>query len=155
VTGEPKPQRSAGTRTLRDVLKALFRRPTSAQVQSDLDALQLGESRSVSCFLRASFGPYPRRVRQGMLDLTKSSAEWRPFWSLRRRPLQLVLRVESISVRPPGPAEWNVKKGGNAFGVVPVPRFVTIVCKTGEGTVELTVVDVDVPLVTRFFERPT
>jgi len=52
--------------------------------------------------------------------------------------LQLVLRVESISVRPPGPAEWNVKKGGSAFGVVPVPRFLTIVCKTGEGTVDAT-----------------
>ena len=152
VTAERKPPRSAGTRTMSDVLKALFRRPTAGQVQGDAAALQLGEGRRVTCFLRASFGPYPRRVRHGVLDLTASSAKWRPFWSLRRRPLNLELHVESISVRPPGPAEWNVKKGGNV-GFVRIPQFLTIVCKTTEGTAELTVANIDVPLVTGFF-RP-
>lgn len=150
VTREPKPRRSAGTRTMTDILKALFRRPTSAQSQGDVEALQLGEGRRVSCFLRASFGPYPRKVRQGTLDLSPPIARWRPFWSLRRRPLTIASRIESVTMRPPGPDEWNVKKGGSALGV-PIPQFLTVVCTTTDGTVELTVPDVDAQLVARFF----
>lgn len=141
------PRRSAGTRTGWGAAKALFRRPSDAAFLADQRAFIGGEARSVSCFLKGSADPYPRRSKQGSLELTRDGIAWRPFWGLRRRSIPINEGVRSVEVREPGRSKWNVKKGGNAFGVVPVPAFQVVVCKTDRGILELSVPITDVGLV--------
>jgi hypothetical protein len=105
------------------------------------------EARAVSCFLKGSADPYPRRSKQGTLELTRDGITWRPSWSFRRRPIPINEEIRSVDVREAGRSEWNVKKGGNAFGVVPVPAFQVVVCKTDRGTLELSVPSTDMGLV--------
>jgi hypothetical protein len=125
---------------------SFFRGPSPkdlARAHNDIDAIRAGRRREVTCFLRADFGPYPRRQRQGILVLTSTSAAWRPFWRLRRRPLSIAVRITSLRVRDAQPDEWNLKKGGTAFGVVTVPTFCVVVCKTLDGTIEFAVPALD------------
>jgi hypothetical protein len=69
---------------------------------------------------------------------------WRPYWSLHRRSIPINERMVSVEVREAGRSEWNLKKGGDAFGVIPVPEFQVVVCKTDRGVVELSVPSTDV-----------
>jgi hypothetical protein len=55
--------------------------------------------------------------------------------------------VQSAEVRQAGRSEWNLKKGGTAFGVIPVPEFKVIVCQTDRGILKLCVPATDVALV--------
>lgn len=64
--------------------------------------------------------------------------------------MSINIDVESIAVRDPGRAEWNVKRGGYAPGVT-IPKFRVIVCTTRDGTIEFTVPPMDAPLVKEFF----
>lgn len=147
VTGETRPPRpSAGTRTMWGAAKALFRPPAEADAAADQQAFRDGEGRTVSCFLRGPGAPYPRRLRQGSLKLTRDGISWRPFWSLRRRSIMINERIRSVDVRQAGRSEWNLKKGGNAYGI-PVPELQVIVCQTDRGVLELSVPDTDVGLV--------
>jgi hypothetical protein len=143
--------RAAGTRTAWDVLRSGFRTPSPERSADDLRAVQAGEGRTVSCFLRADYGPYPRRKRQGMLEVRSPVARWRPFWSIRRPAIDLALSVTGVTVRNPDKSEWNLKKGGTFLGVVPVPRFQVVVCRTSDGTVEFAVPSTDAELVASFF----
>jgi hypothetical protein len=78
---------------------------------------------------------------------------WRPTWGLRRRPIPITEQINTVEVRQAGRAEWNVKKGGKAFGVLPVPEFQVIVCKTNRGDLELSVPSTDVGLVRAAISR--
>lgn len=138
--------RSAGTRTATDVARALFRGPSDAAATADREAFKAGEGRTVSCFLKGSADPWPRRLRQGSLDLIPGEITWRPYWSLHHRPIPITEKIESVKVRDPGPAEWNLKQGGNIRGLQ-VPSFQVIVCKTDRGVLELAVPSTDVDLV--------
>jgi hypothetical protein len=55
--------------------------------------------------------------------------------------------IRSIEVRAAAQSEWNVKKGGKAFGVVPIPEFKVVEATTDAGVVEFAVPIWDVPLV--------
>ena len=145
--GRERFQRSAGTRTPWDVARAPFRPPSDRAASADREALRRGEGRTVSCFLRGSAAPYPRHLRPGTLVLTHGEMGWRPQWSFRRRLIPLRECVQSVEVRRPGRAEWNLKKGGTAFGVIPVPEFKVIVCQTDRGALKLCVPATDVALV--------
>jgi hypothetical protein len=145
-------RRAAGTRTASDVAKALFRGPSAAAAAADRDGFRAGEGRTVSCFLKGSGDPWPRRKRQGSLDLMPGEIAWRPYWSLHRQPIPITERIESLQVRDPGPAEWNLKQGGNIRGIQ-VPAFQVIVCKTDRGVLELSVPSTDVDLVITALRR--
>lgn len=141
VSSSPRP--AAGTRSFWFLLshpRELLRAPSAQQGLVDQEAVLAGETRTVSCFLRADFGEYPRRPRQGLLQLQKSAATWRPFWSIRRRALRLPTAVAVTGVREPGRPEWNVKSD----------QFRLLVCRTSTGVLELAVPTADVPLVEAF-----
>ena len=148
-----RPRPSAGTRTGWGAARALFRRPSDAAAEADQEALRGGEALTVSCFLKGSADPYPRRSKQGSLELTPDGIAWRPFWRFQRRLIPIRERVQSVEVREAGRSEWNVKKGGNALGVVPVPEFQVVVCKIDGGVLELTVPGTDVNLVVTALRR--
>jgi hypothetical protein len=112
-----------------------------------------GEGRSVACFLRGSCAPYPRRDRQGTLEITSSGLYWHGSWGFGRRTLTIAQSPIDLEVRDADKTHWNVKKGGKAFGVLPVPAFRTIVCTTDAGVIELTVPQEDAPLVRAALER--
>jgi hypothetical protein len=148
VTGKRRRlQRSAGTRTGWGAAKAFFRSPPDSAASADQEAFRQGAGLIVTCFLRGSMDPYPRRSRQGTLQLTRNGIAWRPFWGIRRHLIPINEQVESVAVREAGRSEWNVKKGGNAFSAVPVPKFQVVVCKTDRGVIELSVSTTDVGLV--------
>lgn len=153
---EERPRSSAGTYGFLGVLRhpsRIVRPPAAAQSQADLEALRHGETRRVSCSLRGSFGPYARRLRQGALYLSTGSAQWIPFWSVRRNPQQITGPVQSVTTRPSDRREWNIKKGGTAAGgLVTVPSFTVVTCQTPSGTFDLVVPEADVPLVVGYFK---
>ena len=60
--------------------------------------------------------------------------------------LRRVFDLSALTARQAGRSEWNVKKGGNAFGV-PVLAFQVVVCRTDRGTIYLCVPSTDVGLV--------
>ena len=148
MTGDRKRlQRSTGTRTGFGAARAFFRRPPPAASMEDVEAFRQGEGRFVTCSLRGSVDPYPRRSTQGKLALTSSRVAWRPAWGVRRRWLTIDERIQSMERRPAGGSEWNVKKGGKAFGVLPVPEFQVVVCTTDRGILEFSVPSADLVLV--------
>jgi hypothetical protein len=150
-----RPQRAAGTRTPLDVIGAFFRAPSSEAAIGDQAAFQRGESREVGCFLRGSLPPYPKRPKPGRLELSSGQVTWRPNWGSHRKRLLISEQVRSIEIRPPGRAEWNVKRGGKAFGVLQIPEFKVLVCQTERGVIEFTVPSIDVPLVSAALQSKT
>lgn len=80
-----------------------------------------------------------------------TQASWTPYWSLRRRPWTLDLKVVSVDSRPADDREPNVKKGGTALGVVALPTFVVVSSMTPSGAVDCVVPAADEPLVKAFF----
>jgi hypothetical protein len=148
------PRRRAGTYGILDVLRhpsRIFRPPPASSGESDLIAVRSGGQRLVSCFLRASFDPYPRTLKQGRLTLSGQRASWTPYWSVRRTPQVISTPIDSVSARPADHREPNLKKGGTAFGVVAIPAFVVVTCQTGSGLLELVVPQADEKLVAGFF----
>jgi hypothetical protein len=67
---------------------------------------------------------------------------------LRRPTYAIHEKIQNLDFRAPGRAEWNVKKGGTAFGVIAIPEFTVIAASTDRGLLEFTVPIVDVDLVT-------
>jgi len=139
--------RSAGSRTAWGAIRALFREPKDNAAQSDIDAVRQGEGRAVSCLLKGPVAPFPRRRRQGTLALSAIGVFWRPSWSLHPKPLMIPRPAQSVEVRAAERSEWNMKKGGKAFGVVPVPEFQVVIARTDVGALELAVPSTDVELV--------
>lgn len=152
MTHRAADRRSAGTYGFVGALRhpsVMFKPPAPRQSHDDLEAVQHGEARKVSCFLRGSFTPYSRHLRQGTLYLSGLSAHWKPFWSLRRTSQEISGPVLSVTTRPADDREPNVKKAGNA--VLNVPSFTVVTCHTPDGAVDLVVPAADAPLVYAHF----
>ena len=152
--GTPK---AVGTYGFLDMLRHpsyLFRPPQSSDGRSDVEAVRMGETRKVSCFLRGTIVPFPLRLKQGSLVLSNQGATWEPFWSLNRHPLAIDITVETVSCRPADQREPRVKKGGKILGVI-VPAFVVVSCNCPMGVLDLVVPPADEPLVSGFFRRHT
>src|SRR6266550_2513542 len=97
---EKRPPHAAGTRNFREVFRSLGRAPSKAAQNDDVEALREGAGRIVSCALRGSRSPYPRRFSHGLLQLTRGQAVWRPYWwSIKRQPINLVERVSRVEPR--------------------------------------------------------
>lgn len=129
------------------MIRARFRAPSEEAIAADQEALTRGEHVIVTCFLRGPAPWYPSRQRQGELELALEEIRWRSFWSLRRASLVIDAPIRSIDVRAAGRGEWNVKKGGKAFGVIPIPEFKVVEATTDAGVVEFAVTSWDAPLV--------
>ncbi len=150
--------RSAGTVMPLDLVRNQMRAPSPAATAADIEALDRGEGRTVACMFRGTYGRYPRRFRQKMLDLTSDALVLRPFWySLNRRPMTITERVLSAQVRPRNfKTDWNIK----ATGVyAPGSRlewagFEVVSCRTSAGILEFAVPRPDVPLVLHVMNRP-
>src|SRR5437867_13217499 len=116
VSKRRRPPNAAGTYGFFDVLRhpsRIVRPATPNEGQPDFEALRHGEARTVGCFLRGTVDPYPRRLRQGWLELSAEGATWKPFWGLRRAPLPIAVPIVSVTTRPADDREpLRVKKGG-------------------------------------------
>jgi hypothetical protein len=148
-----KPRKSVGTYSFTDLLfnprlafAVLFTdRAVDQGNAADVAAVQEGEARRVSCYLRGSSAPYPRRLRQGDLDVSRDAAHWTPFWGVRRRPVPVYVGSALIRSRRPDRREWNVGRP---------ELFVVITRAVGaDGTrpeTDLVVPAADAPLVTGY-----
>lgn len=146
--------KATGTYGFLDVLRhpsRVFAPPTDSEGSSDIEAVRGGEARRVSCFLRGTVDPFPRKLHQGRLQLSSGGADWTPFWSLSRKPVAIGLTVQEVTTRPADSREPNVKKGGTFLGVVAVPAFVVVTCAGSSGAVDLVVPSADEPLVSSYF----
>jgi hypothetical protein len=130
------------------VIRAGFRAPSPEAIAADQDALRRGEHLIVACYLKGFEAPYPKRRRGGELELSQEQVCWRASWSLRRGPLVIDTPVRSLDVRAADASDWNLKKGGKAFGLIPIPEIQLIEATTDVGVVEFGVPSWDVPLVT-------
>ena len=151
-----KPPNAAGTYSFTGIIRhpsRLLRPGGKPDNSDDVNALENGEARKVSCFLRSTEDGYPKRLSQGSLALQYGQAEWSPFWSIKREALRLDFVPSSVETRPADHREPNVKKGGSAFGVIAVPSFVVITCGLNPGTVDLVVPGLDEQLVEGFFRN--
>lgn len=118
-----KPRRAGGSRSLLDVLRHPVDTVTDpsgtaeSKQRSDLAALDGGESRSVSCFLRGQAEGLPRSFTQGTLTIGPTGMTWQRYWKHRRDviPIPTLDRVVEVR-RPGGPGERNIKR--NLFKVV-------------------------------------
>jgi hypothetical protein len=107
----------------------------------DIAAIERGEARLVSCYLRHPVGSGRRGPRQGGLELSTASVCWRPFPGLRRAARPLGIRSVTL-VRPAGPSDQRFDVPGN-------PHLFSLVrCATPAGRLDLLVPAADLPLVT-------
>jgi hypothetical protein len=144
-----KPRKSVGTYSFSDVLlnRRILSTDRAQGNAADIAAVQGGETRRVSCFLRGSSAPYPGRLRQGDLDISRDAAQWTPFWSVRRRPVPVHVEPAFIRIRTRrlDRREWNVGRPD---------VFVVITCVLGPDEsrqeTDLVVPAADAPLVTAY-----
>jgi hypothetical protein len=149
-------RRSAGTVMPLALVRNRMRAPGLAARAADIEAIDRGEGRTIACMFRGTYGTYPRRFKQKMLDLTRDALALRPFWfSLNRKHLTITERVLSAQVRPRNfKTDWNIKATGM---YAPGSRlewagFEVISCQTSSGTLEFAVPRPDVPLVLHVFD---
>jgi hypothetical protein len=152
-----RPPRSAGSYGFTSVLLHpwhFIKQPPPAASQADLAAVRGSEARRVFCYLRGSYAPFPSRLRQGWLDLSRHDAQWIPRWSIRRPAQQITGPIESVWTRPPDEREPpGVPKGGKMYGALQMPACVVVTCRTPSGSIDLVVPGADIPLVVGYF-RP-
>jgi len=104
VAAGKRPKRDSGSRTFLDVLLhpiAAVSAPSregAPATDEDRRAASGPEGRLVTCFLRASFDPLPRRWKQGGLKLDQDGARWAPgFWPRGEgSPLPSQVQVQSV-----------------------------------------------------------
>jgi hypothetical protein len=150
--------RAAGTRTAWDVAQAFFIPLRRARTLSDIEAVERGEGRTVGCFFRGLFGPYPDRFTNlGSLDLAHRRAVWRPLWIYAwRQDWPITDPVASAFVRPRDPETDRPFKGAGSFapgGAFEWRGFSVVVCQTPHGHLEFAVPNPDIDLVVAYFAR--
>ena len=155
MTEHGRLQRAAGTRNFGDLLRSRGRAPKEDVKLEDVEAVKSGPGRTVSCALRGSTEPFPKRFKHGMIDLVPGRAVWRPYWwSLKRGTVSIDSHVLAAKSRARNPrTDWNIKSGGmhKSDGLLPSTGFTVIVFTTESGWFELAVPTPDVRLVTTFF----
>ena len=137
----------------------ILRHSAPSESQSNIEGLQRGEVRSVTCFLQGSSDPYPLHLKQGTLLLSGNRATWKPYWNLkRRRPLRIEGEFQAVTTRAADRRESEVVKtggGGRALGMILVPTFVVVTCTTPTLSVDFVVPSADETLVADFFKSTT
>lgn len=150
-----RPPRSAGTVFPQDLLRNRLRGPRNDALAADLQALDSGQARTVACLFRGTYGMYPKRFRQHMLDLFPGGPTVRPFWySFRRRRFRIAEPITSARVRPRDPrTDLNVRATGLYAAGKPLgwAGFEVVQCRTVQGLIEFAVPRPDVPLLLHYF----
>jgi hypothetical protein len=156
VDGKHAPK-AVGTYGFMDLVRhpSLFVRPppSPSEGRADIEALHAGEARSVSCFIRGTFDPFPRGRKQGMLELSDEGASWTPFWSVKRRPIAIDRKAYDVTTRPADHREPFVKKDGRIARALATPVFVVVTCGTSAGALDFIVPSADGPLVAGYFRN--
>src|SRR5579864_760419 len=138
---EKKLPRAAGTRGWIEVMRSFLRGPSEEAVQKDLEETRRGVGRTVSCALRGSAKPYPKRFKHGMIDLIRGRPTWRPYWwSINRNVIVVQEEVSDLKARPRNPrTDWNIKSAGaqRPEGFLWWSGFSVLVCTTDRGWFEL------------------
>lgn len=147
--------RSAGTVLPQDLLKNRVRGPSTDAIAADMEALNKGQSRTVACLFRGTYGQYPKRFRQQMLDLLPGVPVVRPFWyAIRRERFRIEEPITSAHVRSRDPkTDRNVRATGIYATGKPLSwaGFVVVHCRTSLGVIDFAVPRPDVPLILHYF----
>jgi hypothetical protein len=148
---KPRLRRSAGTVMPSDLVRNRRRPPSHAAREADIEAVDRGDGRTVACMFRGTYGSYPRRFRQKMLDLTSDALVLRPYWySLSRTQMTIKEPVLSARVRLRNfKTDWNIRAAGvYAPGArLEWAGFDVVSCQTHLGILEFAVTRPDVQLV--------
>jgi hypothetical protein len=88
------------------------------------------------------------RPKQGTLELVEGEVRWRASTGLSRQTFAIDAPIRSVDVRDVAQGDWNIKRGGKAFGVFPLPEFKVLVAETDGGLLEFAVPSPDLSLVT-------
>jgi hypothetical protein len=157
VKNRSRTRRSAGTAGPLQVLGRGLRGPSQESAAADIRAVDQGDTVWLSCFFRATYGSYPRKFSQKILDLTSDGMVIRPFWATFRRT---AFRIRE-DVLDSGIRAYNFRTDYNikATGVYAEGRrlsyagFEIIVCRTEDGVIELAVPRPDIPLVLHYLRQ--
>lgn len=141
-------RRSAGTVMPIDLVRNRMRAPNQAARAADIEAVDRGEGRTIACLFRGTYGTYPRRFKQKMLDLTGDSLVLRPFWyGLNRKRVTIAEPVLAAQVRERNfKTDWNVRAAVKYGPRREWAGFEVISCQTSSGILEFAVPRPDVRL---------
>lgn len=158
ANGETRqPRQAAGTAGMLRVLGRGLRGPSGDLSDADIKALDQGRVIWMTCFLRATYGDYPRGFRQRKLHLTPDGMVLRPLWfSVPRKTFRIRENILDGHARPYNlKTDWNLKAKGRYAegGPYSFAGFVVIACRTESGTIELAVPRPDVPLLMHYIHR--
>jgi hypothetical protein len=76
VVDQHKPKRSAGTRTMFDVLRGMAKGSMDQQKAADLEAVKRGEERLVRCYLKPGENESRRHWKPGYLRVSLAGLRW-------------------------------------------------------------------------------
>jgi hypothetical protein len=140
-----RPPRAVGSYGLLDIVRQPSRLgqlpPAPDLSRRDIAALERGEARLVSCFVRNPPGIRRRGPRLGGLELSATTVSWWPFFSVRRAGRMLDIGGVTL-VRPAEPSDQRFGVPGNLH------LFSLVRCATPAGPLDLLVPTADLPLVT-------
>jgi hypothetical protein len=97
-------KKAVGTRSALDILKPLGRPPSADEREQDLEDMCRGLARAVSCAVRGSAKPYPKRFRHELLPLSPSKRFGSPVGGTGSK-LSRSMRRSLWSRRDPGSRE--------------------------------------------------
>jgi hypothetical protein len=140
-----RPPKAVGSYGLLDIVRQPSRLgqipPAPDLSRRDIAALERGQARRVSCFVRNPPGIRRRGPRLGGLELSATAVSWWPFFSVRRAGRTLDIGSVTL-VRPAEPSDQR-------FGVpANLHLFSLVRCATPAGPLDLLVPTADLPLVT-------
>jgi hypothetical protein len=124
---------------------------------SDFEAVDANVTLRIVCLFRATYGDYPKRFTQRMLDLSPDGIAVRPFWyAPRRRIFRVAEDIIEAHVRPRDPkTDWNIRATG-AYAEGTALSHIgmeVITCRTDLGTIEFAVIHPDVPLALHYLNH--
>ena len=123
----------------------------------DIEAVDRNVTLRIVSLFRATYGSYPKRFSQRMLDLSPDGIVVRPYWSdPRRRVFRVAEEIIDARVRPRNPkTDWNIRATGvyAEGGVVSHIGSEVITCRTELGTLEFAVIRPDVPLMLHYINH--
>jgi hypothetical protein len=144
-----KAPRAGGSRTFLDVLRnpidTVSDRTGTAgsKQQSELTALEEGQVRSVSCFLRGHAAELPEKFTQGTLTIGPNGMTWQRYWRHRKDLVEIPTLDRLVEIRrPAGPGERNIKRG----------LYKVVAALGPDGTVEFAVPGVGPELIRRVIQ---
>jgi hypothetical protein len=148
-----KPRKSAGTaRAFR-----LAGRLSQEALADDIEAVGANVTLRLVCLIRATYGSYPRRFSQRMIDLSPDGILILPYWyDPRRRMLRVTEEIIEAHVRPRNPkTDWNIRATGAYAegGALSHIGMEVITCRTDLGSIEFAIIRPDVPLMLHYINH--